>query len=159
MAEENALNDHDTEYLAAILPPDDTLNVCTPCVQSKQTRIIHHTPMKLTKRILERLHSDLWGAYDSSSLAGSSYAVILVDGYTKKSWVDFLKDKENFYDWFVCIISKLERLTDQKLAHLKADGGREYISHALLRWCKTKGVAIEQSTPYIPEHNAVSERN
>ena len=78
-----------TEPLAALLPDDNPQNVCIPCVQSKQTRIVQHTPMRITNRILERLHSDLWGPHDPESLGGSSYAVVLVDDYSKKSWVDF----------------------------------------------------------------------
>ena len=78
--------------------------------------------------------------------------------YSKKSWVKFLKMKDEFYDWFTYIVLKLERLTDEELAHLCINGGGEYISHALLCWCKTKGIFIEHSVLYTPEHNSVSEQ-
>ena len=114
--------------------------------------------MRTTKRILEQLHSDLWGPHNPESLGGSLYAGILVDNYSKKSWVKFLKMKDEFYDWFTCMVLKLERLTDEELAHLHVNGGGEYISHALLHWCKTKGISIEHSAPYTPEHNSVSKQ-
>ena len=66
--------------------------------------------------------------------------------------------KDEFYDWFTCMVLKLERLTDEELAHLHVDGGGEYISHALLHWCKTKGISIEHSALYILEHNSVSKQ-
>ena len=84
------------------------------------------------------------------------YAGVLVNDYFKKSWVGFLKTKNEFYDWFTCMILKLKRLTDEEFAHLHVDGGEEYISHALLCWCKTKGISIKHSAPYTPEHNSVS---
>ena len=56
------------------------------------------------------------------------------------------------------MVLKLERLTDEELAHLHVDGGGEYISHALLHWCKTKGISIKHSAPYILKHNSVSEQ-
>ena len=146
------------EPLTALQANGDLMKVCQPCVQSKQTRIIQHTSMRTTKRILERLHSDLWGPHDPESLGGSLYAGVLVDNYSKKSWVGFLKMKNEFYDWFTCMVPKLERLTDEELAHLRVDGGGEYISHELLRWCKTKGISIEHSAPYTLEHNSVSEQ-
>ena len=55
-----------------------------------------------------------------------------MNNYSKKSWVEFLKMKDEFYNWFTCMVLKLERLTDEELAHLHVDGGGEYISHALL---------------------------
>ena len=66
--------------------------------------------------------------------------------------------KDEFYNWFICMILKLERLTDEELAHLCVDEGGEYISYALLHWCKTKGISIKHSVSYISEHNSVSEQ-
>ena len=45
--------------LTALQANRDLTKVCQLCVQSKQTRIIQHTSMRTTKRILEQLHSDL----------------------------------------------------------------------------------------------------
>ena len=85
------------------------------------------------------------------------YTEVLVNDYSKKSWVEFLKMKDEFYNWFTCIVLKLKRLTDEELVHLHVDGGGEYISHALLCWCKTKGISIKHSVLYILKHNSVSE--
>ena len=145
------------EPLTEVQADEAPLSVCTLCVQSKQTRIIQHTPIRATNWILKRLHSDLWGPHDPESLGGSLYAEVLVDNYSKKSWVEFLKMKKEFYNWFTCMVLKLERLTDEELAHLHVDEGGEYISHALLRWCKTKGISIEHSALYTLKHNSVSE--
>ena len=55
------------------------------------------------------------------------------------------------------MVSKLEKCTDQELEHLHVNGGGEYISHALLCWCKTKGITIEHSASQTLKHNSVSE--
>ena len=86
------------------------------------------------------------------------YTALLVDNYSKKSWVEFLKIKDRFYDWSIGMILKLEKCTDQELEHLHVDGGGEYISHVLLHWCKTKGITIEHSAPYTLKYNSVSEQ-
>ena len=70
-----------------------------------------------------------------------------------------MKRKEDFYDWFIAFIKKLERKSGKKLGHLRVDGGGEYISISLLNWCRAKGVTIEHSAPQTPEHNSVSERS
>ena len=56
------------------------------------------------------------------------------------------------------MVSKLEKCTDQELEHLHVNGGGEYISYALLHWCKTKGIIIEYSVLHILKHNSVSEQ-
>ena len=52
-------SNHTIEPLAALQANGDLMKVCQLCVQSKQTRIIQHTSIRTTKRILEQLHSDL----------------------------------------------------------------------------------------------------
>ena len=36
-----------------------------------------------------------------------------MNNYFKKSWVEFLKMKDEFYDWFICMVLKLEMLNRQ----------------------------------------------
>ena len=66
--------------------------------------------------------------------------------------------KDEFYNCFTCMILKLKRLTDEELVHLHVNKGGEYISYALLCWCKTKGISIKHSASYTSEHNSVSEQ-
>ena len=100
------------EPLTVMQADEAPLSVCISCIQSKQTRIIQHTPMRATNQILEQLHSDLWEPHDPESLEGSLYAALLIDDYSKKSWVEFLKTKDGFYDWFIDMVPKLEKCTD-----------------------------------------------
>ena len=53
------INNTFTEQLTALQANEDLMKVCQLCVQSKQTRIIQHTSIRITKRILKQLHSDL----------------------------------------------------------------------------------------------------
>ncbi len=56
-----------------------------------------------------------------------------MNDYIKKLWINFLKNKKDFYNWFIHIVSRLKRLTEQKLVHFKVDEKKEYINHVLLR--------------------------
>ena len=53
------INNTSTEQLAALQANEDLIKMCQLCVQSKQIRIIQHTSIRIIKRILEQLHSDL----------------------------------------------------------------------------------------------------
>ena len=47
------INNTSTEQLAALQANEDLIKVCQLCVQSKQTRIIQHTSIRIIKRILK----------------------------------------------------------------------------------------------------------
>ena len=53
-----------------------------------------------TSRPLELLHIDLFGPASTASLYGSKYGLVIVDYYSRWSWVKFLKSKDESYDVF-----------------------------------------------------------
>lgn len=76
-------------------------SLCTPCIASKQTRVvIQNKPMTKVNEKLEEVHVDLWGPHYPPSLSGKTYAAILLDGKTRKSLVMYLRSKDEFVDAF-----------------------------------------------------------
>jgi len=53
-----------------------------------------------TSRPLELLHIDLFGPVNIASLYGSKYGLVIVDDYSRWTWVKFLVSKDNAYDVF-----------------------------------------------------------
>ncbi len=49
---------------------------------------------------LEEVHVDLWGPHNLPSLSWSTYTSILVCEKTRKSWVLYLRSKDEFVDAF-----------------------------------------------------------
>lgn len=112
------VNPHPTTYTKARIPtldhsslakasivvdtPDNNFDtLCTPCIASKQTRIvIHSKPMTEVNEKLEEVHIDLWGPHYPQSLLGNTYMGILIDVKTKKSWVLYLRSKNKFVNAF-----------------------------------------------------------
>ena len=44
-----------------------------------------------TKRILNYVHTDVWGSTRDSSLGDSHYFVTFIDDFSRKVWVHFIK--------------------------------------------------------------------
>jgi hypothetical protein len=53
-----------------------------------------------THRPLELLHMDLFGPTSFMSIGGNSYCLIIVDDYSRFTWVYFLQDKSNVFETF-----------------------------------------------------------
>ena len=76
-------------------------NFCNSCELGKLKKSSFHSKdMVLTSRPLELLHLDLFGLTKHSSLNGSIYDFVIVDDFSRFTWVLFLKHKDETFDEF-----------------------------------------------------------
>jgi hypothetical protein len=68
--------------------------VCSACQAGKQVGAHHpHKNIMTTNRPLELLHMDLFGSIAYISIGGSWYCLVIVDHYSRFTWVFFLQEK------------------------------------------------------------------
>ncbi|KAK1650224.1 hypothetical protein QYE76_068029 [Lolium multiflorum] len=82
------------------------------CVAGKQLKKSH--PIKsivTTSRPLELLHLDLFGPSHYDTLGGK-YGLVIVDDYSRYSWVFLLKSKDETYREFITFAKKAQRDDD-----------------------------------------------
>ena len=77
---------------------------------------------------LELIHSDVCGPMPSTSLSGYVYYVSFIDDYSGKTWVYFLKSKDEVFGKFKEFKSLIENLSKRKIKKLRSDNGEEYTS-------------------------------
>ena len=65
-----------------------------------------------TSRLLELLHIDLFGPVKTASTSGKKYGLVIVDDYSKWTWVKFLrhKDESHFVFFAFCNQGKNEKI-------------------------------------------------
>jgi hypothetical protein len=67
---------------------------CAACQAGKQVGSTHHSKnVMTTSRPLELLHMDLFGPVAYFSIGGSKYGLVIVDDFSRFTWVFFLQDK------------------------------------------------------------------
>ena len=68
--------------------------VCMSCVEGKMHDTTHPSKTIISsKRILEVLHVDLFGPPSHASLGGKKYCLVIVDDYSRYTWVYVFKLK------------------------------------------------------------------
>jgi hypothetical protein len=68
--------------------------ICSACQVGKQVGVHHpHKNIMTTDRPLELLHMDLFGPITYISIGGSKYCLVIVDDYSRFTWVFFLQEK------------------------------------------------------------------
>jgi len=65
--------------------------------------------------VLELIHSDVCGPMPSSSISGYVYYVSLIDDYSRKTWVYFLKSKDEVFSKFKEFKALIENLSEIKI--------------------------------------------
>ena len=69
---------------------------CGPCQLGKQKKAKHPgTQTSATSKPLELLHLDLMGPTRIKSLAGKRYFMVVVDNFTRYTWVILLRSKSD----------------------------------------------------------------
>jgi len=111
-----------------------------------------------TSRPLELLHMDLFGPTTYRSIGGNSYCLVVVDDYSRYTWVFFLSDKSNVFSIFKGFAKRAENEFDFKVKKIRSDNGSEFKNSRIEDYCDEKGVKHEFSAKYTPEQNRVVER-
>ncbi|MCO5551146.1 hypothetical protein L7F22_004643 [Adiantum nelumboides] len=107
---------------------------------------------------LALVHRDLCGPMSNLSLEGAAYFITLIDDYSRKVWVYFLKHKDEAFNVFKTFVTHVENQSGKKLKCLRTDNGREYVLKAFQNFCESKGIKREITAPYNPSQNGVAER-
>ena len=66
------------------------------CVKGKNTKKTFPSSESKAKGILEIIHSDVCGPMSSSSLSGYVYYVSFIDDFSRKTWIYFMRNKDEF---------------------------------------------------------------
>ena len=92
------------------------------------------------------------------SIGGNYYCIVVVDDYSKYSWVFFLHDKADTYDTFKNFITRVGNEFELKVKKVRSDNGSEFRNTRVEELCDEKGIKHEFSTKYTPEQNGLVER-
>ena len=85
-------------YLPKIIVPLNSM--CRHCQHGKQTRANFKIKEHMTSHPLEIIHTDLCGRTRTKILQGYHYFMLLIDDYTRMTWVEFLKEKSEAFEKF-----------------------------------------------------------
>ena len=70
-----------------------------------------------------------------NSLGGYLYYLAFTDDYSRKTWIYFLKKKDEVFTWFRHFKALIENQTEKKIKILRIDNGTEYESNEFHDFC------------------------
>ncbi|KAH9794255.1 hypothetical protein KPL71_004834 [Citrus sinensis] len=133
--------------------------ICEACQFGKQIKTSFKNKNHIsTPKPLELLHIDLFGPSRYASLNGKYYAFVIVDDYSKYTWVLFLANKDDALDAFKVLCKKLQNEKGHGIVCIRSDHGGEFENHAFESFCNNLGIEHQFSSPRTPQQNGVVER-
>jgi transposase InsO family protein len=133
--------------------------LCKGCVHGKHHRLpLPTNGAKRATDILELVHSDVCGPMKQESFGGARYFLTFIDDKTRKTFVYFLKSKNEVFKKFQEFKVFAENQIGKRIKALRSDNGGEYISHAFDKYLKSNGIRHQTTIAYTPEQNGVAER-
>ncbi|KAK9073356.1 hypothetical protein SSX86_007680 [Deinandra increscens subsp. villosa] len=107
---------------------------------------------------LELLHMDLFGPTRVMSLGKRSYCFVIIDDFSRYTWVFFLKTKDETAELLKTLVINLENQSNLKVKTIRCDNGTKFKNHILNSFCEEKGIVRQFSAPRTPQQNGVAER-
>ena len=132
--------------------PNIDSTICNACQQGKQTKSTHKPiNQPQTNSILELLHLDLFDSHGVKSINGNLYCLVIIDDYSRFTWVKFLKHKDETFEIFTNFCKQIENEKDIKIKRIRSDNGGEFKNHNFNKFCLENGYHHEFSCPKTPQ--------
>ena len=101
---------------------------------------------------------DLFGPSRTSSFCGKYYCLVIVDDYSKFTWVIFFATKDEAFPLFTRLAKKVQNEKNYVITYIRSDNGRELDNHKFESYCDEHGIGHNFSAPRTPRQNGVVER-
>ena len=111
-----------------------------------------------TSRPLELIHMDLFRPIRVTSLGGMHYAYVLVDDYSRYTWVYFLAHKNDAFKAFKKFSKRVQKEKGFCISSIRSDHGTEFENEFFKNFYSENGISHMFSSPRNPQQNGVVER-
>jgi transposase InsO family protein len=134
-------------------------SICSACQARKQVGVHHpHKNIMTTDRPLELLHMDLFGPIAYISIGRSKYCLVIVDDYSRFTWVLFLQEKSHTQETLKGFLRRAQNEFGLRIKKIRSDNGTEFKNSQIEGFLEEEGIKHEFFSPYTPQQNGVVER-
>jgi hypothetical protein len=117
-----------------------------------------HKNIMTTDRPLELLHMDLFGPIAYISINGSKYCRVIVDDYSRFTWVFFLQEKSQTQETLKGFLRRAQNKFELRIKKIRSNNGTEFKNSQIEGFLEDEGIKHAFSYPYTPQKNGVVER-
>nr|GEY72109.1 retrovirus-related Pol polyprotein from transposon TNT 1-94 [Tanacetum cinerariifolium] len=129
-------------------------HLCPFCEQGKSKRASHPPKHVLnSKQRLHLLHMDLCGPMQVASINGKRYVLVIIDDYSRYTWVHFLITNDETPEVIKNFLKKISVRLQASVIIVRTDNGTEFKNHALKEYFDSVGITHKTSAAKTPQKN------
>ncbi|XP_075092494.1 retrovirus-related Pol polyprotein from transposon RE1 [Nicotiana tabacum] len=128
------------------------------CPVAKKSKLPFSLSTSVSNVAFELVHYDIWGPYRVPSYSGKRYFVIVVDDYTRYTWIFLLNFKSEVIVVLRDFLTQIKNMFSSSIKVLRTDNGSEFFSNEFKQLLSTLDIFHQSSCVYTPQQNGVVER-
>ncbi|GJT03021.1 retrovirus-related pol polyprotein from transposon TNT 1-94 [Tanacetum coccineum] len=134
-------------------------HLCSACALGKSSKKPHKPKSEDTNQEkLYLLHMDLCGPMRVASVNGKRYILVIVDDYSRFTWVKCLRSKDEAPAFIINFLKMIQVRLKETVRRIRTDNGTEFVNQTLREYYEKVGISHETSVARSPQQNGVVER-
>ncbi|GKD33289.1 retrovirus-related pol polyprotein from transposon TNT 1-94, partial [Tanacetum coccineum] len=134
-------------------------HLCSACALGKSTKKPHKPKSEDTNQEkLYLLHMDLCGPMRVASVNGKKYILVIVDDYSRFTWVKCLRSKDEAPAFIINFLKMIQVRLKETVRRIRTDNGTEFVNQTLREYYEKIDISHETSVARSPQQNGVVER-
>nr|GFB47023.1 ribonuclease H-like domain-containing protein [Tanacetum cinerariifolium] len=144
--------------ISAGTPSSTTIDQDAPSPR-KSKKHTHKPKTKNTNlEVLNTLHMDLCGSMRVQTINGKKYILVIVDDYSRFTWVIFLRSKYETPEVVIKFIQQIQVGLNKTVRYIRTDNDTEFVNQTLTEYYERIGIFHQKTVPRTPQQNDVVER-
>ncbi|GJX14118.1 retrovirus-related pol polyprotein from transposon TNT 1-94 [Tanacetum coccineum] len=105
-------------------------HLCSACQLGKSKKHTHKPKTKNTNlEVLNTLHMDLCGPMRVQTINGKKYILVIVDDYSRFTWVKFLRSKDETPTVVIKFLKQIQVGLNKTVRFIRTDNGTEFVTN------------------------------
>ncbi|GKA28074.1 retrovirus-related pol polyprotein from transposon TNT 1-94 [Tanacetum coccineum] len=132
-------------------------HLCFACQLGKSKK---HKPKteNTNLEVLNTLYMDYIGPMRVQTINGKKYILVIVDDYSRFTWVKFLRSKDETPEVVIKFLKKIQFGLNKTTRNIRTDNGTEFVNKDLTDYYERVGIFHQKTVPRTPQQNGVVER-
>nr|GEW93388.1 retrovirus-related Pol polyprotein from transposon TNT 1-94 [Tanacetum cinerariifolium] len=129
------------------------------CQLGKSKKHTHKPKAENTNlEVLNTLHTDLCGPIRVQTINGKKDILVIVDDYSRFTWVKFFRSKDETLDVVIKFITQIQVGLNKTVQYVHIDNGTEFVNHTMIEYYERIGIFHQNTVPRTPQQNGVVKR-
>nr|GEV64173.1 retrovirus-related Pol polyprotein from transposon TNT 1-94 [Tanacetum cinerariifolium] len=134
-------------------------HLCSACQLRKSKKHSYKPKAENTiMEVLHTLHMDLCRPMRVQSINGKKYILVIVDNYSRFTWVNFLRSNDETLEFVTKFLTQLQLGLNKTVRFIRADNGTRFVNQVRTEFYEKVGIFHQKSIPRTPRQNGVVER-